>query len=111
MEIEKQHYLWQRRTIAIVIFLLAPLSVLFGFIGADTNPAGWWHSISDTYYANSVFIMMWCISISSFFFITYKGYDIRDIIVNIITGIGLIFVLIFPCENEGIYEMSKTIPY
>jgi hypothetical protein len=111
MEIEKQHYLWQRRTIAIVIFLLAPLSVLFGFIGADTNPAGWWHSISDTYYANSVFIMMWCISISSFFFITYKGYDIRDRIVNIITGIGLIFVLIFPCENEGVIEMGKTIPY
>ena len=41
MEIEKQHYLWQRRTIAIVIFLMAPLSILFGLIGADTNPAGW----------------------------------------------------------------------
>lgn len=111
MEVEKQHYLWQRRVIAAVIFLMPLLSILFGFIGADTNPAGWWHSISDTYYSNSVFVMMWCISISSFFFITYKGYDVRDRIVNIITGIGLIFVLIFPCENEGIYEMGKTIPY
>lgn len=111
MEIEKQHYLWQRRVIAATIFLMPLLSICFGFIGADTNPAGWWHSISDTYYSSSIFIMMWCISISSFFFITYKGYDIKDRIVNITTGIGLMFVLIFPCENEGIYEMGKTIPY
>lgn len=111
MEIEKQHYLWQRRTIAIITFLMTPLSVLFGLIGADTNPAGWWYSISDTYWSNSIFVMMWCISISSFFFITYKGYDVKDRIVNIITGIGLMFVLIFPSENEGIYEMGKTIPY
>ncbi len=99
--VEKNQYIWQRRVIGVLVLLLAPLSVLFGLIGIAYNPAGWWHSISDTYYANSIMIMASIISISSFFFCTYAGYDWRDRVVNLMSGIGLAGLLFFPCANEG----------
>lgn len=99
--IEKNQYIWQRRVMGIMVLALAPLSVLFGLIGLDYNPNGWWYSISDTYYANSKMIMAFIISVSSFFFCTYAGYDWRDRVVNLMSGIGLLGLLLFPCHNEG----------
>lgn len=100
--IEKNQYIWQRRVIGIMVLALAPLSILFGLIGINTNPEGWWYSISSTYYANSQMIMMFIISVSSFFFCTYAGYDWRDRIVNLMSGVGLLGILLFPCYIEGI---------
>lgn len=100
-EVEKKQYMWQRRVMGVLVLLLAPLSVLFGLIGFGTNPAGWWYSISDTYYSNSMIIMVSIISISSFFFCTYGGYDWKDRVVNLMSGIGLAVLLLFPCGNEG----------
>ena len=100
--IEKNQYIWQRRVMGVMIIALAPLSILFGLIGWKYNPDGWWHSISDTYYANSQMIMAFIISVSSFFFCTYAGYDWRDRVVNLMSGIGLLGLLLFPCYNEGV---------
>lgn len=105
----KEHYLWQRRIIGFMILLLTPLSFLFGLIGWDTNPTGWWYSISDTFYSNSAVLMIGVISIGSFFFCSYKGYDIRDRIVNLITGIGFLCIVIFPCMNEGAKELGTRV--
>lgn len=105
----KEHYLWQRRIIGFMILFLTPLSFLFGLIGWDTNPAGWWYSISDTFYSNSAVLMIGVVSIGSFFFCSYKGYDIRDKIVNLITGIGFLCIVIFPCGNEGVKELGAKV--
>ena len=100
--IEKNQNIWQRRVMGVMILALAPLSILFGLIGWNNNPEGWWYSISDTYYANSMMIMAFIISVSSFFFCTYAGYDWRDRIVNLMSGIGLLGLLLVPCCNEGV---------
>lgn len=100
--VEKRHYIWQRRMIGVFVLLLAPLSVLFGLIGAKYNPAGWWHSISDTYYSNSSIIMVSIVAIASFFFCTYAGYDWRDRVINLISGLGFFGLLVFPCGTEAL---------
>lgn len=114
MEVEKKQYIMQRRIIGFMVILLAPLSVLFGLIGCKTNPSGWWYSISATYYANSKIIMIGIITISAFFFCTYKGYDWRDRVVNLISGIGLFGILVFPCyiegyTNVGLFNLSVAV--
>ena len=108
-DVEKKQYMWQRRVMGIMILLLAPLSVLFGLIGINTNPEGWWYSISDTYYANSIMIMAGIITISAFFFCTYGGYDWKDRVVNLMAGIGLFGLLFFPCANEGMEEAGQLV--
>lgn len=108
-KIEKDHYIWQRRVIGVMVLCLAPLSVLFGLIGLSWNPEGWWCSISDTYYANSQIIMAFIISVAAFFFCTYKGYDWRDRVVNLISGLGLLGLLIFPCDNEGVIAAGQRV--
>lgn len=105
--IEKNQYIWQRRVMGIMVLALAPLSVLFGLIGLNYNPEGWWYSISDTYYANSQMVMTFIISVSSFFFCTYAGYDWRDRVVNLMSGIGLLGLLLFPCNNKGVAEAGE----
>lgn len=107
--VEKKQYIWQRRIMGIMVLLLAPLSVLFGLIGINTNPEGWWYSISDTYYANSTMIMAGIIAISAFFFCTYGGYDWKDRVVNLMSGVGLFGLLFFPCANKGMEEAGKLV--
>ena len=107
--IEKNQYIWQRRVMGVMILALAPLSILFGLIGWKYNPEGWWHSISDTYYANSQMVMAFIISVSSFFFCTYAGYDWRDRVVNLMSGIGLLGLLLFPCHNEGFAAVGARV--
>lgn len=107
--IEKNQYIWQRRVMGVMVLALAPLSILFGLIGWNYNPEGWWYSISDTYYANSMMIMASIISISAFFFCTYAGYDWRDRVVNLISGIGLFGLLLVPCHNEGMAAIGARV--
>ena len=101
-DVMKAHYRSARWTMAWLCLLLPFLSVLFGLIGVlqGYNPAGWYHSISDTYYANSKAIMIGILSITSFYFATYKGYDIRDRIINILAAICAAGVALFP--NKGV---------
>jgi hypothetical protein len=54
-------------------------------------------------------IMASIISISAFFFCTYAGYDWRDRVVNLISGIGLFGLLLVPCHNEGIAEIGARV--
>ena len=101
-DVMKAHYRSARWTMAWLCLLLPFLSVLFGLIGVlqGYNPAGWYHSISDTYYANSKAIMIGILSITSFYFATYKGYDIRDRIINILAAICAAGIALFP--NKGV---------
>ncbi len=105
---ETEQYNWQRKMIGVMVILLTPLSVLFGLFGYATNPPEWWYSISSTYYANSKAIMISIITIAAFFFCTYKGYDWKDRVVNLMSGIGLALLLVFPCKG-GYTEQASNL--
>ena len=110
-DVMEAHYRSARWTMAWLCLLLPFLSVLFGLIGVlqGYNPAGWYHSISDTYYANSKAVMIGILSITSFYFATYKGYDIRDRIVNILAAICAAGVALFPNKGvDGLIQMPNV---
>ena len=110
-DVMKAHYRSARWTIAWLCLLLPFLSVLFGLIGVlqGYNPAGWYYSISDTYYTNSKAIMIGILSITSFYFATYKGYDIRDRIINILAAICAAGVALFPNKGvDGLIQMPNV---
>jgi hypothetical protein len=71
-------------------------------IGANEALLGstWWHSISATYFSNSQVWMIGSLVLASFFFATYKGYDIGDRVLTIISSVSSIFIVIFPCGNS-----------
>ena len=110
-DVMEAHYRSARWTMAWLCLLLPFLSVLFGLIGVlqGYNPAGWYHSISDTYYANSKAVMIGILSITSFYFATYKGYDIRDRIINILAAICAAGVALFPNKGvDGLIQMPNV---
>lgn len=100
LKIESQLHL-QRLSLGIICGLLPICCVLFGLFGADTAPLGksWWYSISATYFSNSQVWMIGSLVLASFFFATYKGYDIGDRVLTMISSISSICIIIFPCSN------------
>lgn len=94
----------QRRVLGTLCGLLAPCSLLFGFIGWKHNLPGWYMSISSTYYANSKIFMIGLLCATSIFFFAYKGYDLRDRVCSLVQAIAAIGIVIFPCATLGIPE-------
>jgi hypothetical protein len=76
--------------------------VLFGLIGAEDALLGdaWWHSISATYFSNSQIWMIGSLILASFFFATYRGYDLGDKVLTLISSVSSACVAIFPCNNQ-----------
>jgi hypothetical protein len=101
LKIESQLHL-QRLVLGLICGLLPICCVLFGLIGADTALLGdaWWHSISATYFSNSQVWMIGSLVLASFFFLTYKGYDLGDRVMTITSSIASISIVIFPCGNS-----------
>ena len=102
IKIESQVH-FQRLVLGVICGLLPIGCILFGLIGADEAFLGkaWWHSISATYYSNSQVWMIGSLVLASFFFATYKGYDIQDRVLTIIGSISSICIVIFPCWNPA----------
>ena len=94
----------QRRVLGTLCGLLAPCSLLFGFIGWKYNLPGWYMSISSTYYANSKIFMIGLLCATSIFFFAYKGYDWKDRVCSLVQAIAAIGIVIFPCATLGIPE-------
>lgn len=103
-DINKQHNLIMRKVIGGIILSIPYIVILVGLIGSHfgNNPDNWWHSISATYYTNANAVMVSLIAIASFFFCTYPGYSKIDRILNIITGVCLFLVLLFPCGDSNL---------
>ena len=101
LKIESQLH-FQRLVLGIICGLLPICCILFGLIGADEAFLGkaWWHSISATYYSNSQVWMIGSLVLASFFFATYKGYDIQDRVLTLISSISSICIVIFPCGTS-----------
>ena len=91
----------QRLVLGVICGLLPICCVLFGLIGAKDAPLEtmWWHSISATYFCNSQVWMIGSLVLASFFFATYRGYDIGDRVLTLISSISSICIVIFPCGN------------
>ena len=93
---------FQRFVLGIICGLLPICCVLFGLIGAEDALLGdaWWHSISATYFSNSQIWMIGSLVLASFFFATYRGYDLGDRVLTLISSVSSVCVAIFPCNNQ-----------
>jgi hypothetical protein len=94
---------FQRLVLGVICGLLPICSILFGIIGADSALLGdaWWYSLSATYYANSNVWLIGSLVLASFFFFTYKGYDLGDRVLTNISAVSSICIVIFPCWCTG----------
>ena len=114
MKLESQLHL-QRLVLGIICGLLPVCCVLFGFIGADNAILGetWWYSISATYYSNAQIWMIGSLVLASFFFLTYRGYDIWDRLLTLISSVSSLGIVIFPCaapfERVGLFMLPVGI--
>lgn len=104
--IDKELLKHQRKMLGILCGLLAPLAILFGLFG--DNPAEWWYSISATYYCNSKILMIGLLFTTFVYFVSYRGYDIRDNILTTISGVAALGVIAFP-TNTSFIENSETV--
>lgn len=104
----KETYIYQRRMLGLLCLLLAPSSILFGLFG-HTNLNLWWDSISATFYANSNCMMIGVLFTTFFYFITYRGYDVRDRFVNTVSAISALGVVIFPCYGGGLFDLPYSV--
>ena len=111
---------FQRLVLGVICGLLPICCILFGLIGADSALLGssWWYSISATYYANSNVWIIGSLVLASFFFFTYKGYDLGDRVLTNISAVSSLCIIIFPCncakfENVGLFmlpvKLSSTL--
>ena len=102
MNTEVKTYLFQRKMLGILCALLAPLSLLLGLFGAESNLEGWYMSISATYYASSKICMIGLLFTTAVFFLSYTGYDWRDRVLSIIQAVASLGIIVFPCRTPGI---------
>ena len=113
LKIESQLH-FQRLVLGIICGLLPVCCILFGLFGIGNNYNDWWYSISATYYANSKMWMIGSLVLASFFFATYKGYDLGDRVLTLISSIAALCVVIFPCETDmlervGLFMLPTSI--
>ena len=91
-----------RQTLGILGILLPILNLFFGLtFCAGYNPAGSLTSISATYYSGQSIIFTGLMFGVGLFFLCYKGYDIKDRICSILTGIAAFVLVLFPCDLPG----------
>ena len=105
LKIESQVH-FQRLVLGLICGLLPICCVLFGLFGANEALLGdtWWHSVSATYYSNSQVWMIGSLVLASFFLATYRGYDLGDRVLTLIGSVSAICIVIFPCDNHGVFE-------
>ena len=104
---------FQRLVLGVICGLLPILCVLFGLISCTIGGQEWYllQSVSETYYTNHKIIMITALGLCTFFFTTYKGYDIGDRIFTALAALGSFGVAAFPCwslaakEIEGLFSL------
>jgi len=106
-------YLTLRKLIGILGMLL-PFACLFGGSLLQNRPV--LDSISAYYHSNMGDVLTGLLVGVSLFLLTYKGYERRDMIVAIISGIAGLGIAIFPCESRidpssavGIFQLAHPV--
>jgi hypothetical protein len=108
------HY--QRFMLGIICGLLPPGCLLFGFLGelAGINHEGWYNSISATYFCNANMCMIGALCLCAFFLFAYKGYDLGDRVLTMISAVSALLIVACPCdaipaENLGLFALPAKI--
>ena len=106
-------YLTLRRLIGILGMLL-PFACLLGGSVFRNKPV--LDSISAYYYTNMRDVLTGLLAGISLFLITYKGYELRDRLTAIISGIAGLGIAIFPCESRiepssavGLFQLTHPL--
>lgn len=106
-------YLTLRRLIGILGMLL-PFACLLGGSLFQNVPVR--DSISAYYHSNMRDIFVGLLLGVSLFLLTYKGYEKRDMLVAIVSGIAGLGIAIFPCASRvepsspvGVFEITPPI--
>ena len=106
-------YLTLRKLIGILGMLL-PFACLFGGSLFRNRPV--MDSISAYYYSNMRDVLTGLLVGISLFLITYKGYELRDRLTAIVSGIAGLGIAIFPCESRidpssavGLFQLTHPL--
>lgn len=118
MNPEKKVLIKMRRCVGISIISLIPLCFLVSLFGDKwVNEAGLWcDSMSTFYWTNARNFFVGMTFVIGTFFMLYDGYNIKDKIVNITTGIFLILLNLFPTYGkrillENFSTAFETLPF
>lgn len=106
-------YLTLRKLIGILGMLL-PFACLVG--GGLLQNARILDSVSAYYHSNMRDILVGLLVGVSLFLLTYKGYERRDMLIAIVSGIAGLGIAIFPCESRvepssavGMFQLTPPI--
>jgi hypothetical protein len=106
-------YLTLRKLIGVLGMLL-PFACLFGGSLFQNSPV--LDSISAYYHSNMRDILTGLLVGVSLFLITYKGYELRDTLMAILSGIAGLGIAIFPCASRiepssavGVFQLTPPI--
>ena len=106
-------YLTLRKLIGILGMLL-PVACLFGGSVFQNVPV--LDSISAYYHSNMRDVLVGLLVGVSLFLMTYKGYEWRDMLVAIVSGIAGLGIAIFPCASRvepssavGVFQFTPPI--
>lgn len=97
---DKSTMYFMRKALGWLCILLAPLSLIFGFMFYSYNEPDFWNSISATYYATSKIWMIGLLFTTTVFFLCYKGYDWKDRMLTDISGVSAFGIICFPCNDK-----------
>lgn len=92
-----------RKSIAILLFLLAPVCLISSLFVPD-KPQGWWYTLCDTYYISPAFGIIFALSAVLILFYQYENPKAK--LINILTGISALCLVIFPCSN--LYGLERV---
>ena len=96
----KKQILNHRRIIGVLGALLPFLCLLFGSFYNEHSD--WHRTMSSTYYTSAQDFFVGVLFATGIFLMTYSGYDIRDRIINKISGLSALGVAIFPCSATSL---------
>jgi hypothetical protein len=106
-------YLTLRKLIGILGMLL-PFACLFGGSLIPNRPV--LDSISAYYHSNMGDVLTGLLVGVGLFLLTYKGYERRDLIVAVVSGIAGLGIAIFPCESRtdpslavGVFQLTHPV--
>ena len=102
---EVRMYLRIRNLCGLLGILLPWLALFSAGLKLD-KPAGWWWSISATYYQTDALVGV--LVPASIVLMSYIGYDWKDNLITTLTGLFGLGIVLFPCKVNWIPDGSPV---
>lgn len=97
---EVRMYLRIRNLCGLLGILLPWIALFSAGLKLDKPAPSWWWSISATYYQTDALVGV--LVPASIVLMSYIGYDIRDNLINTLTGLFGLGIVLFPCKVDWI---------